>query len=355
MFTQMNYVGNYFGGANADLWDEFIEESKHIRELETNVEDMALKQLNSAEDDYNLPDFHKSGVEFIEIEENPMEEVILLDIEEKIQILEEEELEEERAAKAREEERIAQARKENATTKALDILNEPAAPLGGVFSPNHLQQLGFEALVAEIRRTVKEELQAELQTGAAEIPKAAASKKKPVSVPVEEDLDEVDDEILEETYESSDEEDAEEDDLGMFMKLFADDDDDIDDELFDLDLDDEDDSGSEEDDEEYIPWDESEDEDMEDVDSDENDEDDDNIDDELFKDDFALEDFQFAFDEDDEEEAPSYEEADELDELDLDSLQDISDSELTIPRSQYQVPVVFELTLEELMEMTDEY
>ena len=25
------------------------------------------------------------------------------------------------------------------------------------------------------------------------------------------------------------------------------------------------------------------------------------------------------------------------------------------PRSQYQVPVVFELTLEELMEMTDEY
>ena len=68
-----------------------------------------------------------------------------------------------------------------------------------------------------------------------------------------------------------------------------------------------------------------------------------------------MEDFQFAFDEDDEEEAPSYEEADELDELDLDSLQDISDSELTIPRSQYQVPVVFELTLEELMEMTDEY
>jgi hypothetical protein len=252
---------------------------------------------------------------------------------------------------AREEERIAQARKENATTKALDILNEPAAPLGGVFSPNHLQQLGFEALVAEIRRTVKEELQAELQTGTVEIPKAAASKKKPVSVPVEEDLDEVDDEILEETYESSDEEDAEEDDLGMFMKLFADDDDDIDDELFDLDLDDEDESDDEEDDEsEDTLWDDSEDEDMDDVDSDNNDEDD-----ELFKDDFALEDFQFAFDEDDVEEVPSYEESDEFDELDLDSLDDIAGSDFAIPRSQYQVPVVFELTLEELMEMTDEY
>ena len=188
--------------------------------------------------------------------------VILLDIEEKIQILEEEE----RAAKAREEERIAQARKENATTKALDILNEPAAPLGGVFSPNHLQQLGFEALVAEIRRTVKEELQAELQTGAVEIPKAA-SKKKPVSIPEEEYLDEEDDEILEDVDVSETEEsdESEEDDLSMFMKLFADDDgDDFDEEFFDLDLDDEDESEESEDDEsEDTSWDDSEDEDIE--------------------------------------------------------------------------------------------
>ena len=83
--------------------------------------------------------------------------------------------------------------------------------------------------------------------------------------------------------------------------------------------------------------------------------DDDEEEDNLFKDDFALEDFQFAFDEDDEEETPSYEESDEFDELDLDSLDDIAGSDFAIPRSQYQVPVVFELTLEELMEMTDEY
>ena len=349
MFSSMDYVGNYFGGANADLWDEFIEESKHIREIEKNVEDMALKQLETAEDDYNLPDFHKSGVQFIEIEENPMEEVILLDIEEKIQILEEEELEEELAAKAREEEKIAQARKENATAKALDILNEPAASYGGVFSPNHLQQLGFEALVAEIRRTVKEELQAELQTGTVEIPKAA-SAKKPVSIPVEEDLDEAEDEILEESYESVDEED-EDDDLSIFMKLFADDDDD--DDTFDLDLDDDDssDDTSDSDDEDLddLSWD-----DLDDLDDEEDEEDDE---DELFKDDFALEDFQFAFDEDDadDEDAPSYEEADEFDEIDLDSLPDVADLQFAIPRSEYQVPMVFELTLEELMEMTDEY
>ena len=349
MFSSMDYVGNYFGGANADLWDEFIEESKHIREIEKNVEDMALKQLETAEDDYNLPDFHKSGVQFIEIEENPMEEVILLDIEEKIQILEEEELEEELAAKAREEEKIAQARKENATAKALDILNEPAASYGGVFSPNHLQQLGFEALVAEIRRTVKEELQAELQTGTVEIPKAA-SAKKPVSIPVEEDLDEAEDEILEESYESVDEED-EDDDLSIFMKLFADDDDD--DDTFDLDLDDDDSSDetfdSDDDDLDDLSWD-----DLDDLDDEEDEEDDE---DELFKDDFALEDFQFAFDEDDadDEDAPSYEEADEFDEIDLDSLPDVADLQFAIPRSEYQVPMVFELTLEELMEMTDEY
>ena len=349
MFSSMDYVGNYFGGANADLWDEFIEESKHIREIEKNVEDMALKQLETAEDDYNLPDFHKSGVQFIEIEENPMEEVILLDIEEKIQILEEEELEEELAAKAREEEKIAQARKENATAKALDILNEPAASYGGVFSPNHLQQLGFEALVAEIRRTVKEELQAELQTGTVEIPKAA-SAKKPASIPVEENLDEAEDEILEESYESVDEED-EDDDLSIFMKLFADDDDD--DDTFDLDLDDDDSSDetfdSDDDDLDDLSWD-----DLDDLDDEEDEEDDE---DELFKDDFALEDFQFAFDEDDadDEDAPSYEEADEFDEIDLDSLPDVADLQFAIPRSEYQVPMVFELTLEELMEMTDEY
>ena len=349
MFSSMDYVGNYFGGANADLWNEFIEESKHIREIEKNVEDMALKQLETAEDDYNLPDFHKSGVQFIEIEENPMEEVILLEIEDKIQTLEEEELEEELAAKAREEEKIAQARKENATAKALDILNEPAASYGGVFSPNHLQQLGFEALVAEIRRTVKEELQAELQTGTVEIPKAA-SAKKPVSIPVEEDLDEAEDEILEESYESVDEED-EDDDLSIFMKLFADDDDD--DDTFDLDLDDDDSSDetsdSDDDDLDDLSWD-----DLDDLDDEEDEEDDE---DELFKDDFALEDFQFAFDEDDadDEDAPSYEEADEFDEIDLDSLPDVADLQFAIPRSEYQVPMVFELTLEELMEMTDEY
>ena len=57
----------------------------------------------------------------------------------------------------------------------------------------------------------------------------------------------------------------------------------------------------------------------------------------------------------DDEDAPSYEEADEFDEIDLDSLPDVADLQFAIPRSEYQVPMVFELTLEELMEMTDEY
>ena len=76
----------------------------------------------------------------------------------------------------------------------------------------------------------------------------------------------------------------------------------------------------------------------------------------LFNDDFALEDFQFAFDEDElDSEEDSYEEADELEELDLDSMDDLADQDFAIPRSEYKVPLVFEITLEELMEMTDEY
>ena len=85
--------------------------------------------------------------------------------------------------------------------------------------------------------------------------------------------------------------------------------------------------------------------------------DDDEEEDNLFKDDFALEDFQFAFDDDesDEEEDSAYEEADESEEFDLDSMDDLADQDFAIPRRDYQVPLVFEITLEELMEMTDEY
>ena len=81
--------------------------------------------------------------------------------------------------------------------------------------------------------------------------------------------------------------------------------------------------------------------------------------DDLFADDFAIEDFQFAFDDDEDDENETadiaYVEADEFEELDLDALDDIANDDLLIPRSEYEVPMVFEMTLEELMEMTDEY
>ena len=76
--------------------------------------------------------------------------------------------------------------------------------------------------------------------------------------------------------------------------------------------------------------------------------------DELFDDDFAIDDFKFAFDDDDND-SPTYEEADDSEELDLDSLEDLADKDFAIPRSEYQAPMVLELTLEELMEMTDEF
>ena len=360
MFSDMDYVGSYFGGENADLWDEFIEESKGIRALEQNLEETARKQLNEAESDYNLPDFHKTGVEFIEIEEIPEEEILLLDVEENIQKLEEQEAEEER---------IAQARKENATAKALEILSEPAAPQDGVFSPNHLQQLGFEALVAEIRRTVKEELQTELQIGTSEVPKAA-TKKKPIHIPDEDELEDEEFDIDEidgfDEEELDDEEESDDEDLKLFMKLFSESDDDDDEFDFDLDdeefgFDDDDDDDDEfgfDDDEFGFDDDESEEEELaEDFDDEDVNADDDEEEDNLFKDDFALEDFQFAFDDDesDEEEDSAYEEADESEEFDLDSMDDLADQDFAIPRRDYQVPLVFEITLEELMEMTDEY
>ena len=351
MFTKMNYVGPSFGGENADLWDEFIKKSRQIRENEERKGSMEVMQ-SSMDEEEQLPDFRKSVVEFIEIEENPQEEILLLNIEEEIQKLEEQEKEQEAKEKEQKAKEKEQARRENATVRALDILNESSAPLGDVFSPNHLQQLGFEALVAEIRRTVKEELQAELQIGT-ELPKAA-SEKKPVYAP--------------EPVEDEEEIEDEDDDLSLFMKLFAEDDD-SEDELFEFDVDEDHDSEEEEvkedkedkeadndveeDVEEDVEGDVEEDSDKEDIDE-EDEEDDDDSDDELFKDDFALEDFQFVFDGDDEDDNAAYEEADESDELDLDSLTDLTDQDFAIPRSEYQGPMIFELTLEELMEMTDE-
>jgi hypothetical protein len=160
-----------------------------------------------------------------------------------------------------------------------------------------------------------------------------AENKKPSYIPAEDELDYIAQPVIEDA--TADEED---DDLALFMNLFAEDEDTMDDVLFDDTTDADEETGYsvdyDADKETYSSTEEE---------------------DDLFADDFAIEDFQFAFDEDDEEEVPSYEESDEFDELDLDSLDDIAGSDFAIPRSQYQVQVVFELTLEELMEMTDEY
>lgn len=323
MFSDPFYEGTYFGGKNADLWDEFIQESKSIRILKNNEEDVSQLYYDSEEDN-DLPDFHKTGIEFIELDNNPHEEILILEVEDKIQELEEKEKEEEKAE---------QNRRENATARALDILSEPT-PVDNMFSPNHLQQLGFEALVAEIRRTVKEELKAELQTSNVEITRPA-EKKKPSYIPAEDEQDYIAHPVVEESAD-----DVEDDDLALFMNLFAEDEyeDDV---LF------ADETDADEETEYSVDYDTG----NEDSGADEEDD--------LFADDFAIEDFQFAFDEDEDDENETadvaYEEADEFEELDLDALDDIANDDLLIPRSEYEVPMVFEMTLEELMEMTDEY
>lgn len=363
MFSEMGYKGMYFGEENQDLWDAFIEESKNVRQFENQNEDMDVWQFVDNENGEDLPDFRTGGVEFIELEDNSPEEILLLDIEDKLLELEEKEKEESKP-------QPEPPRRENMAAKALDILSEPAAPsMGGVFSPNHLQMLGFEALVAEIRRTVKEELKAELQKEEAALAKPVAKKRRAVIPPTEEE-DEYDepDEDLDELENSEEEEDSEDDELAQFMRLFTDEDDEDEDGEYDEeeneDYEDEDEDREIFDEETFMLddfWTELE----EEIDVDDKSrrlarmESEDGSDDNLFQDDFAVEDFNFAFDEDDVEEE-TFEEADESEELDLDLLPDLADKDkdededLLIPRSQYQGSAVVELTLEELMQMTDE-
>ena len=180
MFSQPGFQGRFYAG-RPDEWDEFVGESRMIR---------AAEMLNGSEDDLweaeddNLPNFRSSGVQFIEVE---MEETSEKDDAEDDVLIEEVV---EKPSKPE-----APPRRENATNRALELIHEEAAQAaqnmnlgvntaGGMFSPAHLQQLGFEALMGEIRRAVREEVKAEYDVKSADNIKAASAAKSKDAVQV---------------------------------------------------------------------------------------------------------------------------------------------------------------------------
>ena len=226
MFSEPGYEGRFYTGRTEE-WEAFVGESRVIRATE------ALSRLDDEEFDEefdSLPNFRSGGVQIIEIEEDSFEEK-----EEDIIVIEEPQKEEVKVEESK------AGRRENATNRALELLHEEAAmananmnvglnmglngsvmPNGGVFSPAHLQQLGFEALMGEIRRAVKEEIKAEYEVKVSNASKeevkasdsvteeAVAAMSSSVSYTTEED--------------SSDQEDMQEENFDdIFDELFGED------------------------------------------------------------------------------------------------------------------------------------
>ena len=369
MFSEPGYEGRFYAGRDEE-WNDFVEESRMARAAEK----LALLDDEELDEEFDsLPDFRSNGIQLIEIDEDSFEEEVEI-----AEIIEEEE---------------KPKKRENATDRALELIHEEAAQSSqninyqmgsmdmslnsGPFSPAHLQQLGFEALMGEIRRAVKEEMKAEMGGKARETEKyeeeesvvAAISTSLSYALDEEEnndktlveeseaDQEDIFDDIFDELFsdtghtdnrESHLEENSEGEDTDNFDDIF--------DELF-SDVEDIEDQGSqsEDADEESYSFDE---EGMEEEDTDSFDD----IFDELFSDDFNLE---FGEEEEDFTEKQTSEEDDLFDSLwdsedqdDYEKEEDDEEDSLkqknTSKAEERENMLVYEITLDELLELVDE-
>ncbi len=151
MFSSLSYQTHYFANEDGQqVWDETIEDCRQARQAWEDGQ-----TATGADEDIQvelLPDFRDGTVDLVELEE----EILLM---------------EDTPAVAESLPRHMKAQSE-----------AQPGDSDGAFSPEALQRYGFEALVSEIRRTVKAELEAELGSGRA-VPTQAAEP----SVPLEEE------------------------------------------------------------------------------------------------------------------------------------------------------------------------
>ena len=389
MFSEPGYEGRFYAGRQAD-WEAFIAESRMVRASEVLAD---LEEGLWEEGEENLPDFRNSGVQLIEVETEEVEEEKET---EKNEILIEEVVED---LPQKEEPQ----RRENATHRALELIHEEAAQsarnvqlnasgdmAGGIFSPSHLQQLGFEALIGEIRRAVKEEVKAEYDVKAAHTVKSEEAVQVMSSAVLTQTLEsenndeESFDDIFQELFNNDEDirEDAEEAEINYEEKNFKEDFDDIFDELFgDVEVSEEESESEEDEEDEEAEKEEDETGSFDD------------IFDELFKEDFNLEEdsefeefsteqegvqekdddfFSSLWDLDDEEETEKEEtasvpkrKASHGEELDLDSIHQLEEEEEeeeeeeTVETRSYaddrkqRNALVYEITLDQLLEMPD--
>ena len=140
MFSSPIYATHYFGGEEGEAaWEEIIAPSRAKR-AEFDAAQPALETDDVQEE--ALPNFRDMGVDLVEVEE---EEVLLMD---------------DTPTAAASLPRHMKAQAEEPLSQG--VVSGDSG--GGPFSPQALQQYGFEALVGEIRRVVRQEVESELGT-----------------------------------------------------------------------------------------------------------------------------------------------------------------------------------------------
>lgn len=155
MFSSPIYATHYFGGEEGEqAWEELIASSRTQR-----AEYDAAQPTPEADDtkEEALPNFRDVGVDLVELEE---EEVLLLD----------------------DTPTAASTLPRHMRTQAEESLLQEEAPTpagSGPFSPQALQQYGFEALVGEIRRAVRQEVENELGTAGRRDPEPSVPTPAP--------------------------------------------------------------------------------------------------------------------------------------------------------------------------------
>lgn len=151
------YATHYFGGEEGlDAWEDVIASSRPIRE----EWDTAQSVSSLIADAELLPNFRNTDVELVEVEEGE-EELLLMD----------------------DGHTTADTLPRHMKAQAADSLLTEDAPTDGAFSPESLQRYGFEALVSEIRRTVRQEVESELAGSGRAVSGTAPSAPEPTEAP----------------------------------------------------------------------------------------------------------------------------------------------------------------------------
>ena len=148
LFTNPFYATHFFGGEEGmQVWEDEVGPSRPARWA---WEEEQASRLSLTPEEEDLPNFRASGISLVEVEDG--EEILLMG----------------------EDTPVAQELPKHMIFQAEEEENGDGED--GPFSPAALQRYGFEALVQEIRRTVRQELENERGTAYREEPVARAEE-----------------------------------------------------------------------------------------------------------------------------------------------------------------------------------